>query len=211
MTKSIRQLRREAALARVVDYLLEHGLGNAGLRTLAAAAGTSNRMLLYYFADKDELLLEAFGCVVDRLSARLAALLPEGRQPFDVLLSQMWLMLKEPEYAPYLRVWYEALGRVSQGEELYRAMAERVLDIWFKWFEPRLDAAPAVRADRIAAIVTAACGLVMVRYIGRAEEADAAAKVLSKIALESRQNSAPVAPGRRSRPKLAAAKSALRK
>jgi AcrR family transcriptional regulator len=187
MTRSVRQLRRDAALARVVDYLLEHGLGNAGLRRLAAAAGTSNRMLLYYFADKDELMLAAFGCIVERLSARLASMLPEGRQPFDVLLTQMWLMLKEPEYEPYLRVWYEALGRISQGEELYRAMVDRVLDVWFKWFEPRLAAAPEVRADRIAAIVAAACGLVMLRYIGRADEADAAGKVLSQIAEQSRR------------------------
>jgi AcrR family transcriptional regulator len=108
MNANVRQLRREAALELVVDYMLENGLKDASLRKLAAAAGTSDRMRLYYFSNKDELMLEAFGLVVERLSTRLLTMLPQGRQPFDVLLSQMWLMLKAPEYERYLRVWYDA-------------------------------------------------------------------------------------------------------
>jgi AcrR family transcriptional regulator len=177
---SVRQLRRDAALERVVDHLLQHGLGNASLRVLAAAAGTSDRMLLYYFADKDELMFAAFERVAQRLSERLAGMVPEGRQPLDVLLGQMLLLLKQPDYEPYHRVWYDALGRASQGEELYRAMANRVLDIWLKWFEPRLAAAPEARSDHAAAIMAAASGVAMLRYIGRAGEAEGAAQVLAK-------------------------------
>ena len=51
---SIREDRREAAIERMADHLLAEGLGAATLRPLAAAAGTSDRMLLYYFTDKDE-------------------------------------------------------------------------------------------------------------------------------------------------------------
>lgn len=201
---TVRQRRRDEVLAHVVDYLLAHGLGQAGIRTLAQAAGTSNRMLLYYFKDKDELMVAAFGCVAERLAARLAEMLPQGRQPFDVLLTQMWAMLKEPGFQPYLRVWYEALGRVSKGEELYRAMADRILEIWFEWFEPRLDASSEERADKIAAIVSAACGLVMVRYIGKPAKADAAAEVLSQHAREAQQKTA-AATGARSRKSRAGA------
>ena len=53
---NFRNERREAAIERMADYVLSEGLGAATLRPLAAAAGTSDRMLLYYFADKDELL-----------------------------------------------------------------------------------------------------------------------------------------------------------
>ena len=51
-----RDERREAAIERMADHVLAEGLAAATLRPLAAAAGTSDRMLLYYFADKDELL-----------------------------------------------------------------------------------------------------------------------------------------------------------
>lgn len=181
MTSSVRQIRRDAALERIVDYLLEHGLGNASLRTLATAVGTSDRMQLYYFVDKEELMLEAFACVVKRQSALLSEILPGGRQPFEVLLAQMWQILKAPDYEPYMRIWYDALGRASQGDEPYRVMASRVIDIWFEWFEPRSSAPAERRKDEIAAIVAAACGLVMLRYLGREKEAEVAAKALANI------------------------------
>ena len=53
---NIRNDRREAAIERMADHVLSEGLAAGTLRPLAAAAGTSDRMLLYYFADKDELL-----------------------------------------------------------------------------------------------------------------------------------------------------------
>lgn len=207
MAASVRQSRRGVALKRVVDYLLEHGLGNASLRTLATAVGTSDRMLLYYFSDKEELMLEAFACIVQRQSELLATILPVGRQPFEVLLAQMWQILKAPEYEPYMRIWYDALGRASQGEETYRTMASRVIDVWFKWFEPRSSAPPARRKDEIAAVVAAACGLVMLRYVGRAKEAEGAATALSRstetsphrlaVATKSSNRTRPVTAGSR--------------
>lgn len=197
MTSSVRQIRRDAALERIVEYLLEHGLGNASLRTLATAVGTSDRMLLYYFVDKEELMLEAFACVVQRQSVLLSEILPEGRQPFEVLLAQMWKILKAPDYEPYMRIWYDALGRASQGEEMYRVMASRVIDIWFEWFEPRSSAPPERRKDEIAAIVAAACGLVMLRYLGRGKEAEVAAKALSNLVeISGRQTSMTKKPSR---------------
>ena len=38
------------------DYVLEHGLIGLSLRPLAAELGTSDRMLLYHFGSKDELV-----------------------------------------------------------------------------------------------------------------------------------------------------------
>ena len=48
-------VRREDAIERMTDHILLKGLAGATLRPLAAAAGTSDRMLLYYFADRDEI------------------------------------------------------------------------------------------------------------------------------------------------------------
>jgi AcrR family transcriptional regulator len=180
VNSSIRQDRREEVLETVVDYMLDSGLGNMSLRALASAVGTSDRMLLYYFEDKNDLMLSAFECFVQRLAERLSEMLPAGRQPFDVLLRQMWLMLKAPEYEPYVRIWYAALGHASHGEELYRSMTNRVVDEWLEFFASRLKAPPEQRRDQIAALVAAACGLVMMRYIGRADEAEVAADVLTR-------------------------------
>lgn len=50
---------------RVIDRLAAHGVGDTSLRSLAAAIGTSHRMLLYHFGSRDGLLT----AVVDRVEA----------------------------------------------------------------------------------------------------------------------------------------------
>lgn len=191
INSSLREHRRNAVLESIVDYMLAEGLSNTSLRSLAAAADTSDRMLLYYFADKNDLMVCAFECFVQRLSARLSEMLPTGRQPFDLLLARMWKLLKAPEYEPYLRIWYDALGHASQGDDLYRSMTNRVVAVWLEYFETRLDAPPRERRDQVAALVAAAYGLVMMRYIGREDEADIAASVLSSKTRVSRLTDPP--------------------
>src|SRR3954468_6737535 len=58
--------RREQLLERVVDDLAENGLADFSLRRAARAAGTTHKVLLYYFDGAEELLAEA----MRRLRAR---------------------------------------------------------------------------------------------------------------------------------------------
>ena len=52
-----RDTARRAELAEAAtDYVLEYGLIGLSLRPMAAALGTSDRMLLYHFGDKDDLI-----------------------------------------------------------------------------------------------------------------------------------------------------------
>ncbi|MFY8208820.1 MAG: TetR/AcrR family transcriptional regulator, partial [Caulobacter sp.] len=48
---NVRDEQRARVIAVLADHLLATGLSQASLRQLAAAAGVSDRMLLYYFAD----------------------------------------------------------------------------------------------------------------------------------------------------------------
>src|SRR5262249_32927762 len=50
--------RKAETLARATDYVLAHGLSGLSLRPLAAALGTSTRMLLYDFGSKEELVAD---------------------------------------------------------------------------------------------------------------------------------------------------------
>jgi AcrR family transcriptional regulator len=43
---------RERLLGLVAGYVLEHGIADLTLRRLAAAIGSNNRMLLYYFGSR---------------------------------------------------------------------------------------------------------------------------------------------------------------
>ena len=49
---------RETLLPLLAAYVLENGLADVSLRPLAKAAGTSDRMLLYHFGSKEELVID---------------------------------------------------------------------------------------------------------------------------------------------------------
>ena len=84
---SVREKRRAAALDRIADHMLAHGLADSSLRALAQTAGTSDRMLLYYFAGKDDILVSALGTIATRLGAILHTALggPCSADPEKVL------------------------------------------------------------------------------------------------------------------------------
>ncbi|MGI5222653.1 TetR/AcrR family transcriptional regulator [Nocardia sp. CA-290969] len=59
MARPLDHAKRAELLDAVVGYIAEHGLADLSLRPLAAALGTSSRMLIYYFGTKEELLVQA--------------------------------------------------------------------------------------------------------------------------------------------------------
>ncbi|MFC8178078.1 TetR/AcrR family transcriptional regulator [Rhodococcus sp. NPDC057297] len=59
MARPMDQQKRAVLLAEVVDYIGTHGLDNLTLRPLAAALGTSSRMLIYYFESRENLIVQA--------------------------------------------------------------------------------------------------------------------------------------------------------
>ena len=62
-----RDTARRAELAEAAtDYALEHGLIGLSLRPLAAELGTSDRMLLYHFDGKDDLIATVISTSTDR-------------------------------------------------------------------------------------------------------------------------------------------------
>ena len=62
------------------DYVLEHGLIGLSLRPLAAALGTSDRMLIYRFGNKDSLVAEVLRTSTARATDYVARL-PGSRDP----------------------------------------------------------------------------------------------------------------------------------
>ena len=62
--------RRLDLLARVTDVVQVNGLADFSLRRAARAAGTTHKVLLYYFHDADELLAEAVAELRRRRIAR---------------------------------------------------------------------------------------------------------------------------------------------
>lgn len=107
--------RRTELLDACYGHLLEHGLTGLSLRPLAAATGTSPRVLLYLFGSKDELLRQLLARARREQLGMMAAVLAEPNNEggtagdgFDALTKSLWTFLSAPEQRPMVRLTYEA-------------------------------------------------------------------------------------------------------
>jgi len=98
--------RRHDLAEAATDYVLEHGLLDLSLRPLAAALGTSDRMLLYHFKDK----LDLVATVLNVSNARSVRGIRELRPSRDVrqAVVDLWGVVSQPEQARCQRLYVEA-------------------------------------------------------------------------------------------------------
>lgn len=169
---SIRDTRRAAVIERMADHLLAEGLGAASLRPLAAAAGTSDRMLLYYFTDRSELLGATLECVAARLTALLDAALPPGaRLAFAPLLTALWGGVGAPPMRPYMRLWLEIAAAAARDATLFGPVATRIMQGFETWSEAHLDETDRWGAALLLGVLE---GALFLDAVGRRDLADCA-------------------------------------
>lgn len=142
---------KQRLLAETVEYLAVHGAADLSLRRLAAALGTSHRMLLYHFGSKDGLLVEVVRLMEQRQREMFAELdLDAGVSPYD-LARQFWNRLADPAMWPYIRLFFEMYGRALQGDPgaapLLEGIVEQWLDLLTEWHRRGGVPAGAARAD----------------------------------------------------------------
>jgi AcrR family transcriptional regulator len=138
---------------RIADSLLACGVSQIPLRDLAARLGTSDRMLLYYFTDKADLIRCSLEIVSVRLAAMLNDAMPAGGKAPAVLAEVALRLLLSAEMSPYMAVWGDLVAWAGRGEQPFRAIAETIMAGWLAWTESRLDDVPEAERPRIAAAI----------------------------------------------------------
>lgn len=172
----VRDDRRETAIERMADYVLSEGLGAATLRPLAAAAGTSDRMLLYYFADKDELLRATLERIATRMIVQLNGAIPaEPRLSFPVLLERVWSALASEGLRPFMPLWLDLASGAARGLQPHREVAGRILDGFIAWTALRLQMDSEGDPASLTAMFMASIeGIYLLEAVGRGSIADTA-------------------------------------
>jgi AcrR family transcriptional regulator len=103
--------RRRQLLELAYGYVLERGLGDLSLRPLARSIGTSPRVLLYLFDNKDGLVR----ALLSRARAEEVALLEHVRSdnPDDLASTALdvWAWLADDQRRGLLNLWAESYAR----------------------------------------------------------------------------------------------------
>jgi AcrR family transcriptional regulator len=123
---------KERLLAACIDHLGAHGVGDISLRRLAAAIGTSHRMLIYHFGSKDGLLVEVVRAVEERQRRVLTEIWTDLGPDADParLMRGLWARLTDPALAPYERLFFELYGRALRDDPQTAPLLEGLVDTW---------------------------------------------------------------------------------
>lgn len=160
----------------VAEVVLRDGLAKLTFQRVAEELGTSDRMVVYYFPTKEDLVMAA----VTSLSARMQLLLGQafGNEPQapDVLLRMAWPVFKKKNADRIFQVFLELVGYSAAKMEPYRSIVRAILEEWVKWLSERVDAKSSQERRRQAlGIVARVDGLLLLRHgMGTAAADDAA-------------------------------------
>jgi AcrR family transcriptional regulator len=152
-----RETARRAELAQAAtDYVLAHGLVGLRLRPLAAELGTSDRMLLYHFSGKDDLVATVLRVANDRSVAEVRSLAaaPDVRRA----VLDLWRLVTSPRLAACQRTYVEAAALGLFGLEPYATVVRQANLVWEAALADHLVASgtPRSRAPRAVALLDAA-------------------------------------------------------
>lgn len=107
--------RRTELLERLVAYSKSHGLSTMSLRPLAAAVGSSPRMLLYFFGSKDGLIREVHAYLRrEQLELVRRSVEADHADPAEALRA-LWNWLSDPAHADVERFFFESYARSLHG------------------------------------------------------------------------------------------------
>jgi AcrR family transcriptional regulator len=168
--------RRQDLLDALVEEFAAHGIGDRSLRQVAAAVGTSHRMLLHHFTSRDDLLL----AIVSEVEGRQMTILTDLPSDPAEAMTAMWTHLSQPGLRPFERLFFECYARGAQGEQPFVRMVPGAVDAWLAKIEAATSGTVEPARARLDLAVTR--GLLL-DLVATGDEAgvDAAAQVFVEL------------------------------
>ncbi len=121
---------RERLLNALVGHLTEHGLGETSLRSLAAAIGTSHRMLNYHFGSRRRLLIAVSRAVERQQREAFVAMLADpDASPIDVMW-RMYERLTDPGLHPPECLFFELYAHALREQADTEGFFPEVVEAW---------------------------------------------------------------------------------
>lgn len=149
-------------------YAAEHGIATLSLRPLAAALGTSSRMLVHYYGTKEELIGQALAAARPDIPALLNAHAEAGHTPAG-MAQRLWQELTTGgEQEPRTRLLLEVMALALTQPGLYRQHAVDALRAWLTPLSAALHANGLTAHDadaRATMLVSGLRGLALDRYL----------------------------------------------
>ena len=171
MTDTTKESRKSDLIHRLADHILAHGMAAASLRPLAAAVGTSDRMLLYYFPDKAALIADVLGEIAGRMTAMLNASCPPKPLPTTALQAHLMPLLSGDATWPYMQLWLEIASLAARGDATCQRVGGAIARGFVAWLSAQIDSPDeALRSNEAVRLLMAIEGAVLLNSLGLGDD-----------------------------------------
>ncbi|MGI9579326.1 MAG: TetR/AcrR family transcriptional regulator [Microthrixaceae bacterium] len=172
---------RDDILRGALEFVRENGIGELTFGRLAKHLGTSDRVIVYYFPNKEILVGDVLGAVGLELQATLAGAFSAAATDHLELLRTAWPLLATDEADKVFSLFFEAAGMAAAGREPYEAILPTMVEMWIDWTASFIDGPePRARSEAEAAVALID-GLLLLRQVGGPDPAARAAETIGII------------------------------
>jgi AcrR family transcriptional regulator len=133
-----REEKRNLLIEKTAKYILKNGLYNLSLRPLAVYLETSDRMILHYFTNKEELILSALEQIL-KDSIQLVKSQTGQRMSVQDFIQQLPDLISNENYKQLFNVWLELATYQNSNIQLDKVYIESMVQMIREWITHSLD------------------------------------------------------------------------
>lgn len=162
----------EGALAAAFD----DGLSQLTFGRLAKRLAMSDRVIVYYFPTKGDLISDVVIALGARLQTTLAAAFTKPVADHLELLRAAWPVVATPDADRVFALFFEANGLAVIGREPYRSLVPTLVESWIAWAAEFIDGSPAQRRVESETAIALIDGLLLLRQLAGPHSAERVAR-----------------------------------
>lgn len=169
---------KEEILAGALGTAFDGGLSQLTYGRVAKRLGIDDRIVVYYFPTKDDLISEVLIGMGTQLQHTLAAAFTSPAADHHELLRAAWPVLAHLDADPIFALFFEANGLAATGRKPYGAIVPQLVEAWIAWVAEFLQGTPNQRRIEAETAIAVVDGLLLLRQLAGPDSADRAARRL---------------------------------
>lgn len=175
---------KEEILEGALAVAFTDGLSQLTYGRVARQLGISDRIVVYYFPSKEDLVSEVLESVGMQLQQALEPAFTSPAKDHLGLVQAAWPIMARAEADPIFALFLEASGLAAAGREPYRTLVPQLVEVWITWTAQFIHGTSTQRRTEAEASIAILDGMLLLRQMAGDVAAD---RVATRIGVSTRK------------------------